>query len=194
MFESYGLLAIILLVVGLVLLICEVFLPTGGILAICTTITLCLSLAAAYTAWFDRNPTAWWGFCGLVVLLIPTALGGAFYVFPRTPLGKRALLEAPALESLEPHAQEVNRLTAFIGKYGKTQSLLNPGGIVVVGTDRLHAFSEGQLIDPGTSVEILEVRGTRVLVRPAEPPEQAATTSETLARKEDVLDFELPPE
>jgi len=194
MLESYGLLAVILLIVGLILLVAEVFLPSGGVLAICTTITLCLSLAAAYTAWFEQYPAAWWGFCGLVVLMIPTTLGGAFYVFPKTAVGRRALLEAPDLEDLEPHAAETARLLNFVGTYGKTVSLLNPGGLVLVDNERLHAFSEGQMIDPGVMVEVLEVRGTRVLVRPGEPPEPVEESTGKVASRGDIVDFDLPAE
>lgn len=194
MLESYGLLAVILLLVGLILLTAEVFLPSGGVLAICTTITLCLSLAAAYSAWFDRYPTVWWVFCGLVVVMIPTTLGGAFYVFPKTAVGRRALLEAPQLEDLEPHAAETARLSQYVGKFGKTNSLLNPGGLVLVEGERLHAFSEGQMIDPGVLVEILEVRGTRVLVRPGEPPESMDESAENVASRGDIVDFDLPAE
>ncbi|MBI1344669.1 hypothetical protein GC163_00120 [bacterium] len=194
MFESYGLLALVLLVAGLLMLAAEVFLPSGGMLAIGTTITLCLGLAAAYTAWYQRHPLMWWTFCGMVVLLIPTTLGGAFYLLPRTAMGKRALLEAPDLEDLEPHVEATARLEKLVGQFGKTTSLLNPGGLVNVQGERLHAFSEGQIIEPGTMVEILEVRGTRVLVRPGEPPAPDAENTVADAAPRDVLDFELPAE
>jgi membrane-bound serine protease (ClpP class) len=48
--------------------------------------------------------------------------------------------------------------------------MLNPGGMVTVEGQRLHAFSEGMMIDPDDWVEVLEVRGSRVLVRRAAAP------------------------
>ncbi len=194
MFESYGLLAVVLLVVGLAILVAEVFIPSGGVLAILTTITLCLSLACAYNAWYERYPAAWWGFCGLVVLAIPTTLGSAFYVFPRTAMGRRVLLEAPNMAQLEPYAEETARLEQHIGKFGKTLTMLNPGGLVLVDNERLHAFSEGQMIDPGCSIEILEIRGTRVLVRPGEAPEPASVSEVATADRDPAVDFDLPGE
>ena len=45
----------------------------------------------------------------------------------------------------------------------------------MIDSERLHAFSEGALIHRETPVEIVEVRGTRVLVREAvEPAEESA--------------------
>ncbi|OYW20791.1 MAG: hypothetical protein B7Z55_06790 [Planctomycetales bacterium 12-60-4] len=194
MFESYGLLAVLLLVVGLIILVAEVFIPSGGVLAILTTITLCLSLACAYAAWYQRYPAAWWGFCGLVVLTIPTTLGSAFYIFPKTAMGRRVLLEAPDATELEPYADEIARLEQHIGKFGKTLTMLNPGGLVVVGNERLHAFSEGQMVDPGCSIEVLEIRGMRVLVRPGEPPDPGPQTNVALTDRNPAVDFDLPTE
>lgn len=194
MFESYGLLAVVLLVVGLAILVAEVFIPSGGVLAILTTITLCLSLASAYTAWYEKYPAAWWGFCGLVVLTIPTTLGSAFYIFPKTAMGRRVLLEAPNLSQLEPYAEETARLEQFVGRYGKTLTMLNPGGLVLVDNERLHAFSEGQMLDPGCSIEILEIRGTRVLVRPGAAPEPSPSDGAAVAKHDPAVDFDLPTE
>ncbi|MDZ4685349.1 MAG: NfeD family protein [Planctomycetaceae bacterium] len=189
---DYGLLAVVLLFAGLGILVLEVFVPSGGVLAIITTITLCLALACAYAAWAQRYPAIWWGFCGLVVLLIPSTLIGAFYVLPRTPMGRRALLVAPDADDLQPYTEEAARLAKLVGVFGRTMTLMNPGGMVLVAGERLHAVSEGQMIESGTSVEIVEIRGNRVLVRPGEPPppiddEDDGSPSET-------LDFDMPAE
>ena len=191
MLETYGLLAIALLVVGLGLLVAEVFLPSGGILATATAITLCSALAAAYAAWFNRYPLLWWSFCGVATIAIPSTLGLAFYILPHTSVGRKMLLEAPDLETLEPHAAETRRLESLVGQYGQSLTMLNPGGLVLVNGERVHAFTQGQLLDPGLSVEILEIRGTRVLVRAGSPPQSAALDQ---AANDPVADFDIPAE
>jgi membrane-bound ClpP family serine protease len=188
---DYGQLAVVLLFAGLGILVLEVFVPSGGVLAIITTITLCLSLACAYAAWAERYPTLWWGFCGLLVLLIPATLIGAFYVLPRTPMGRRALLVAPDADDLQPHTEQAARLARLVGEFGQTLTLMNPGGMVLVAGQRLHAVSEGQMIESGTSVEIVEIRGNRVLVRPGEPPPE---TDEDDGSPSETLDFDMPAE
>jgi membrane-bound ClpP family serine protease len=190
---DYGLLAVVLLFAGLGVLVLEVFVPSGGVLAIITSITLCLSLTCAYAAWAQNYPTVWWGFCGLLVLLIPTTLIGAFYVLPRTPIGKRALLVAPDADDLQPYTEEEARLSKLVGQFGRSVTLMNPGGMVLVAGERLHAFSEGMLVEPDTSVEIVEIRGTRLVVRPGEPPEPVEEPTDERSGTS-TLDFDVPAE
>ncbi|HET6425740.1 MAG TPA: NfeD family protein [Planctomycetaceae bacterium] len=167
--DNYAVFALLLLIAGVAVLVTEVFVPSGGILAIITTCLLVSSLFCAYAAWYDTMPFVFWGFVGLVVLAVPTSLGSAFYILPQTTAGKRALLEAPDLAAVEPFPGETVRLRKLIGQFGTTLSLLNPGGLVVVNQERLHATSEGLIIDPKTSVEIIDVRGHRIVVRPGQP-------------------------
>ena len=174
--DNYGFFAIVLLVAGLAVLVTEVFIPSGGILAIVTTLMLLSSVACASAAWFHKAPFVFWGFVGLVVLAVPTSLGSALYILPQTKTGRRALLQAPELTKVEPFQAETARLRSLIGQFGTTASLLNPGGLVLLKGERLHACSEGMIVEPRTSVEIIDVRGTRVVVRPGQPPQTPPTT------------------
>lgn len=189
--DSNAVFAILLLIAGIGILTAEVFVPSGGLLGVITFITLVVALIFAYRAWGTSHPNVFWAFCGVLLLLVPTALGGAFYVLPRTAFGKRVLLEAPTSEALTPFTKETDRLTKLVGRFGKTVTTLNPGGLIVLDGERLHVFSEGMIVESGRTVEVLEVRGTRLLVRPGEPsasndPFQPEAGS---ARR---LDFEFP--
>jgi hypothetical protein len=126
---------------------------------------------------------------------------------PQTKAGKRALLEAPELASVEPFQEETARLRSMIGQFGTTLSLLNPGGLVQIHQERLHATSEGEIIDPKTSVEIIDVRGTRIVVRPGKPsvsppkdavadvPEKAVpTVTDPPSTTPPPIDFEMAAE
>lgn len=206
--DNYGFFAIVLLVLGLGVLVTEVFIPSGGILAIVTTVMLLSSVACASAAWYHEAPFVFWGFVGLVVLAVPTSLGSAFYILPQTRAGRRALLQAPELTTLEPFQEETARLRSLIGKFGTTASLLNPGGVVLVNGERLHACSEGMIVEPRTSVEIIDLRGTRVVVRPGEPSAAAPKANDVIDEVRSVvpteqavvahtpppIDFEITPE
>lgn len=198
MFETYGILALILLGAGLSLLIAEVFLPSGGILAILTTVSLCLSLVFAYAAWFQRYPLLWWVFLGMVLFSIPTTLGLALYLLPKTSLGRRILLDAPDPSEVEPLARDSARLEKLVGKLGTAATILAPGGLIVIENERVHAFTEGQIVEAGSTVQVLEVRGTRLLVRPAapgaEPPAPAQPAAPTSRSADSPFDFEIPAE
>lgn len=189
--DSNAVFAILLLIAGIGILTAEVFIPSGGLLGVITFLALVVSLVFAYRAWGSAHPSVFWAFCAVLLLLVPTALGGAFYVLPRTELGKRVLLEAPTSEELTPFAKETERLTKLIGRFGKTVTPLNPGGMILLDGERLHAISEGLIVEPGQAVEILEVRGTRLLVRPGTPPvSKASFVAETESPAP--LDFEFP--
>lgn len=187
--DSNAVFAILLLIAGIGILTAEVFVPSGGLLGVITFFTLIVSIVFAYRAWGTSNPNLFWAFCASLLVLVPTALGSAFYVLPRTPMGKRVLLEAPTTEQVTPFVEENRRLMELVGQFGKAVSPLAPGGLVSIRGERIHAFSEGLIVEPGQSVEVIEVRGARLLVRPGEPPAQ---TSSAGAEPSSRLDFEIP--
>ena len=187
--DSNAVFAVLLLVAGLGILTAEVFIPSGGLLGLITFLTLVVSMVFAYRAWGVSHPNIFWVFCASLLVLVPTALCAAFYVLPRTSMGRRVLLEAPLAEELTPFAKQNRKLQELVGQFGRTVSPLTPGGLVNVNGERLHAISEGLIVDPGQSVEVLEVRGNRLLVRPGQPPEgMRGNNSEPSSR----LDFEIP--
>jgi membrane-bound serine protease (ClpP class) len=66
---------------------------------------------------------------------------------------------------------------ALVGKVGVAQSKMLPSGSVLIEGQLVDAVSQGLAIDPGEPVMVIEVRGNRVMVRPARAHE---------ARKADV--------
>lgn len=195
--DAYAIWAFLLLGVGLLILLAEIFLPSGGILAAITVCVLALALWFAWVAWGKSHPAVWWSFFGVTLFLVPCTVLLGFYWLPYTPLGRKILLEAPQAEDVAPYANEVARLERQIGRIGRTASQLNPGGFVTIDGERLHAFTEGLMVAAGTDVEIVAVRGSRVVVRPvtSTPPRQTPLVAETEASPEpSTLDFEIPEE
>ena len=189
--DSNAIFAILLLLAGIGILSAEVFIPSGGLLGIVTFVALVGSLGFAYRAWASSNPNLFYAFCGAQLLLVPLVVGIAFYILPHTSLGKRVLLEAPAPEQLMPFSKEFARMVKLIGHFGTTVTTLNPGGIVLMEGERFHVFSEGIIVELGQSIEVLAVRGSRLLVRPGRPPEQ--NDSPATAKSSSLpLDFEFP--
>ena len=114
----------------------------------------------------------------LVLVLVLSAVGpglaiaqpGSDYTVPRTEYGRRLLLEAQSLEDLTPFAEEGEFLSQLVGRTGKTITLLNPGGLVLVENERLHCESQGMLIEPNTEIEVIAVKGNRLVIRIATKP------------------------
>jgi membrane-bound ClpP family serine protease len=165
---DFSTLAILLLLVALAFVVMEVFIPSGGMIAILALVAGVASVWCAKRAWWDSNPIAWWSYVAALLFLIPSALGGAFYVFPRTSLGRKFLLEGPSLDEVTAYIDEEVRLKQLVGRHGKTLTLMNPGGLVLVEGERMHCESEGMvLLEPDEDVVVAAVKGNRLVVRSA---------------------------
>lgn len=199
---SYEVLALLLMVVGFALIVAEVFIPSGGLILILCVIAFVASIWSAYQAWWGSGPIYFWIYIASLVILIPGSVIGAFRFLERSSVGDKMLLGAPRLEDVTPYQQEIQRLNALIGRQGFAVTLMAPGGMVSVEGERLHAVSEGTFVEQGTPVEVIGLRGTRVVVRPIEardvPPGKAEETrtvaqSESAGPDERPFDFDLPP-
>jgi membrane-bound serine protease (ClpP class) len=196
-------LAILLLVIGCGLIVAEVFIPSGGTILIMCVLAFVGAVWCAYKAWWVTSPGYFLTFIVVMLLLIPGVIIGVFRILSNTRVGDRILLAAPDPQDVTPHQAEQAHLAQYIGRTGTTLTLLTPGGLVNVNGERLHCVSEGIMIPPGTTVEVVEVRGTRVLVRipskaPTETAPPAAASEAFLADASDApsqpapLDFDVP--
>jgi membrane-bound serine protease (ClpP class) len=55
--------------------------------------------------------------------------------------------------------------TLLIGKHGITQTMLRPAGIVLVEDRKIDAVTGGEFIAPGTTVSVIQMRGSRAVVQ-----------------------------
>ncbi len=161
-----GLLALALLIVAMLLLIAEVFLPSGGVLAVSMAGILVASIYYAYKAWWISSPTFFVLYTLSLFAIVPATIIYAMYLLPRTRFGKRILQEAPTQEEVTPFQSEQHALEELIGLEGLTVSQLSPGGIVTVKGVRYHAFTESLWIDPQSPIVVERVSGVRLVVRP----------------------------
>ncbi|HUG89288.1 MAG TPA: NfeD family protein [Planctomycetaceae bacterium] len=187
-----------LLILGLALIVAEICIPSGGLI---TIFSVCCFLGSgwfAWQAWAQSSPGIWWTYVAGVIVLVPLTLGLALYILPRTSFGKRILLEAPTLDEVTPYQHEQQRLAQLIGKTGRTLTLLNPGGLVLVEGERMHAETRGLLLDPGVAVKVVAVKGNRIVIQPlpaGQPQERAPSDGEQpmqTAADEPPLDFDFP--
>ncbi|MGQ0634333.1 MAG: NfeD family protein [Planctomycetaceae bacterium] len=165
--ESYSLWAFLLMALGISLLIAEVFIPSGGLISILAIVSLVAALLCAGKAWWSLSPGYFWSFVSAMVVLLPVAIGVAFYIWPSTPLGKRAILEGPAPEEVAAFVEQEEKYSQMVGQVGETVTALNPAGIVRIAGHRVHCMSEGVIIDAGVRVRVMSAKPNGVIVRPA---------------------------
>jgi membrane-bound ClpP family serine protease len=155
--------AFLLLALGLVFLVLEFFVPSGGALAV----VCALSLIAAIVVGFVAGP-----WTGLVILLticlvVPAAAGAAVRWWPDTPIGRLILVQRPqSSDDVLPETVAYRGLKDLVGRRGLAKGLMVPSGLVVIDGKSYDAVSEGTPIEPGQRVLVVSVSTQRLIVRP----------------------------
>ena len=144
---------IFLIVLGIVLLIAELLLPTHGIIGLMGAGLL----AAAVVLCFMIRP--WLGLVALVGGAMAMPAGWALFIkyWPRSPVGRRIILGPPKSER--------QLLTLQIGQTGQSVSCLRPMGTCEFAGQRLEALSEYGIIEPGRPVRVVALNNSRPVVR-----------------------------
>ncbi len=165
---------ILVFLIGVALVAIEIFLIPGfgmvgilGILCIMVSIYLgSVKFTIPRSAWEFQRFNVWaWQFSA--------AMGGAVVVaaalarfLPRTPLLKRIILTASESVSEGYTASTVAR-AGLLGATGVAVTKLRPAGKAEIGGKVRDVMTQGELVDAGEKVEVIDVRGNRIMVRPS---------------------------
>jgi len=157
--------AAILLLVGLTLVMVEIFIPSGGVIGFLSFASI---IAAIVMAFYQSGPTVGIMFLSVSCVAVPAVLAAAFRLLPGTPMGKRLLPDIPSAEDVLPDREDRRRLRQLIGRVGRSKSKMLPSGAVMIDGQTIDAMSEGQPIEAEEPVRVIDVRGTMVVVRPVD--------------------------
>ena len=119
-----------------------------------------------------------WGAYGAVFGLLSVLISGAVVLFgtwklSQSKLGRKMILEA----QLDEEISSSSSLQHLRGKTGITLSVMRPGGAVEVDGKRIDAVAtNGQWVEAGVQIEIVDVQTNNIFV---EPVKQIAMASET---------------
>ncbi len=153
-----------LLAVGLLLMMLEVFIPSGGLLGF---VSIAAIVAAVATAFLEQGITAGFLVLAVTAVAVPATLALAFHLFPATPLGRRILPPPPEAAALVPAATERQHVRDLVGRRGVVASELVPWGQVEISGERLEAVSQSGPMSVGTTVAVVGTDGRAVVVRRA---------------------------
>ena len=177
--------SILLMALGCALIVLEVFLPSGGFLSILAAGAF---IGAVGIAFYYTGAMTGVSLMFASVVIVPIIAALAFKYWPMTPMGRAFLGELPGEEGVSPSDPR----RALIGRVGVARSKMLPAGAVYIDGKLFDAVSQGMAIDPEQFVVVTEVRGNRVVVRPANDDERPTNESpeSMLARPIDELGLE----
>ena len=151
--------SVILFVIGLVLLIIEIFIPGFGIIGVSGIIMILLGIIFA-------APTPGQGILNLGIAVAATAVLIPILVkiFGGPKLFRHLVLHESETVDKGYVNQAENSLSELLGKSGETITPLRPTGTILVGGKRLDAISEGSYLPNGIKIRVVEVQGTKIVV------------------------------
>jgi membrane-bound serine protease (ClpP class) len=161
---------IFLMVIGLGLVIAEVFFVSFGILAVLAAVSLISSVFLAFTEYGQGT-----GFVMLTVAAagLPTAVYMALKLLPKTGLGKTLILSGTELDmdkaSREPGIEKL------LGQRGRTLSDLRPAGFARIEGKKVDVITRGEMLGADVLVTVIEVEGNRVVVAEDHDTEPSGT-------------------
>ncbi len=155
--------AALLLLLGLTLVMAEIFIPSGGVIGFLSFSSI---IAAIVLAFVQSGPTTGLIFLLVACVAVPISIACAFRFLPDTPMGKRLLPNIPTTAEVMPDDEDRRRLRQLVGQIGRAKSKMLPSGAVEVDGQIVDAVSQGMPIESGEPVRVVEVRGTMVVVQP----------------------------
>lgn len=154
-----GVEAILLFLVGLVLILVELFvIPGFGIAGV-------LGLAGIGASLFFSFPDPRTAFQALAITAVAIVVTVVIFLrrFQGAALWGRLILTQKQEEEYRPTAADYSHL---VGAVGVVRTQLRPAGRIEIDGEYYDAVSEGQMVAPGTAVRVVLVEGSRIVVRP----------------------------
>ncbi len=168
-------LAYVLIAAGVVCLLAEMVVPSGGVLSV---LAVGCAIVGVILVFVHGTYTQALITLGAVFVGLPVLGLLMFSIWPYTPMGRR-LIRSAADEDATISRMPVNLvLEQLRGRYGRVLSPLRPSGTVDFDGRRVDAMSEGMLIEQGQWVRCVDVKAGRVLVREVEKPDLENLTTQ----------------
>lgn len=162
---DYLTIALVLIGVGVLLLLAEVLVPTGGVLVVAAL--LCFAAGVGTILYYGTAAEA-------VVAIIGLAVGLPAAGYVAVAAWRRMSLDSVLDEPAAAPAAASSDLESLKGRTGKTVSPMRPSGTVEFEGRRVDAMTEGMPLEAGVWVRCVDVRRGQVIVRRMEEPADLA--------------------
>lgn len=153
-------LPVVLQLLGLGVIVVEIFVPSFGLLTVLAAGMLLYSLYLVFTT---ISVNVGLVFVGVDIFVIPVVLVLAFKA-----LGASSWSLHKRLSREDGVASQSPDLAAWVGREGVAVTNLRPSGTVMIGDTRLDAVTDGDYVSSGTPVKVTLVSGNRMVVEKIE--------------------------
>lgn len=160
-------LAYLLIAIGVLVLLAEIFIPSAGLLFVLGMAALVGGIVLAFR---EDTSIGWLTLTGVIVC-VPVAGSVLFHYWPKTRLGKRFFLTSSDEDATVASMPTLMELEQLRGRLGRTLSSLRPSGVVDFDGRRIDTITEGMMVEPDHWVRCIDVRAGRVVVRPVDKPD-----------------------
>lgn len=150
--------ALVMLIVGYVLLVVEMYVPGFGLPGVSGIILMTIGVIA-----MQPTPLQALILVLICVLLLGIAFSVAMHSISRGRLSRSRLVLNEALGEKKENPEEEMRY--FIGKTGTTHTALRPAGIAEFDGVKLNVVSDGDFVGAQRTIRVERVEGNRIVVR-----------------------------
>lgn len=154
------LLPVALQLLGVIVVIAEVIVPSGGILAIVACGVFAYSLYIVFT---DISTFAGGIFLIADVICIPVLIIVGLKLLAKSPVTlRKTLSKEEGVTSQSPS------LESYLGKEGITVTNLRPSGVAIIDDQRVDVISRGEYIEKNSTIVVHSVTANQIIVRKKE--------------------------
>lgn len=156
------LLPIILQLVGVVVIIAEIILPSGGILSIVALGVFGYSLFIVFN---EISMTIGFSFVAADLILIPVLVIVGLKLLARSPITLRKTLSRK-----EGVSSQSSELESYVSTQGNAVTDLRPAGIAVINGKRVDVVTRGEYLEKDSAIIVTAVTGNQIIVRKKDEP------------------------
>lgn len=170
--QTYLFWGLVLVALAVALVIIELFIPSGGLIAAIAGV----AAIGSVTAFFMYDTMVGAVSVGLYLVLTPIFLWAIFKFWINSPMARHMILgggDIDALDETNPaeaaeakRRERLEQLRGLIGTEGETVTSLRPVGTVKIEGQRVDAFAESGTIGARVRVIVTDVYDNQIKVRP----------------------------
>jgi len=169
-----SLLAILLFLLGIALIMVEIFiLPGFGVTGISGIVLVVVGLGLATVDHVPQTGEEWVDFSatllqyGLSIVVAGIVAMVVARYLPNIPYANRLML-APPTDELEGGTNQLpgaDEAAALLGQMGVAETVLRPAGMAKFGEKYVDVVTDGGFISAGSRIQVIEVEGSRIVVK-----------------------------